>query len=107
MTHATSRSGFTLLEVILVMTIIVMISAAVYPSFDSIIAYARENGAADSIKGAWAQARAKSIEDGVPYRFAVIPNTTRYRVAPDKPEYWSGTPPDNTNSTDTPPLDPG
>ena len=85
------------------MTIMVMMSVAAYSSFDGIMAYVRKNGAADSIKGAWAQARARAIEDGIPYRFSIIPGTTRYRVAPDKAEFWSGNPA-NGSDTDNPPL---
>jgi hypothetical protein len=56
------------------------------------------------VKGAWAQARARAIEDGIPYRFAVVTGTNKYRVAPDQPEFWSGGKHPDTADGDSPPL---
>jgi prepilin-type N-terminal cleavage/methylation domain-containing protein len=104
MTHTTSRTGFTLLEVMLVMAIIVMLAAFAWPSFESSFAYARATAAADSVKGALAQARARAIEDSVPYRFSVVVGTTHWRVAPDRAEFWSGNVPEMSASGQNPPL---
>jgi hypothetical protein len=48
------------------------------------------NAAVDSVRSAWAQARGRAIEEGRPYRFAVIPGTGYYRVAPDQADFWTG-----------------
>ncbi len=103
MARCNRRSGYTLLELLLVMAVLVMLGAVFYPSLESSYGYFKVSAAADSIKGAWAQARARAIQDSTPYRFAVLPGTTRYRVAPDRPEFWSGNPPDPTDA-DNPPL---
>src|SRR5438105_14721693 len=79
----TSRRGFTLLEVTLVMAVIVLLAAMAYPSLEAMYADIRLTAAADQIRAAWADARARAIEDGQPYRFAVLPQDGRYRVAPD------------------------
>src|SRR5215218_707219 len=87
------RPGFSLLEVIVVMAILLMISAACYPTLKSSYGYFKLNGGIDSVRAAWAQARAHAIEQGRPYRFSVEPNGTHFRVAPDRPDYWGGSAP--------------
>ena len=37
---------------------------------------------------AWAEARAHAIDEGRPYRFAIIPNQGNFRIAPDGSEFW-------------------
>jgi hypothetical protein len=48
------------------------------------------NGAVDTVRGAWAEARGRAIAEGRAYRFSVEPQGTHFRVAPDSPDYWSG-----------------
>lgn len=83
MVRARRRSAFTLLEVTLVMVIMVLIAAASYPTLSSMYGDVKVKAAADQVRGAWAEARAKSIEENRPYRFAVQPGTGTFRVAPD------------------------
>lgn len=102
-----SRNGFTILEVVLVLAIMVLLMAVSYPSIETMYGEVRLNAAADQIRARWAEARTQAIEEGRPYRFAVQPDG-RYRVAPDTSEFWSGggTGDANTvNETDSPPLD--
>jgi prepilin-type N-terminal cleavage/methylation domain-containing protein len=100
-----SRAGYTLLEMIVVMAIIVMLGAVIYPSLEDSYDHFKVTAAADAVKGAWAEARARAIEDCMPYRFAVLPGTSHYRVAPDNPEFWSGgKPPDQIDTGNRPPL---
>jgi prepilin-type N-terminal cleavage/methylation domain-containing protein len=87
------RPGFSLLEVIVVMAILLMISAACYPTLKSSYGYFKLNGGIDSVRAAWAQARAHAIEQGRPYRFSVEPGGSHFRVAPDRPDYWGGSAP--------------
>jgi len=84
------RSGYTLLEVSLVAAVITVVSALAYPSLQGMYGYYRVNGAVDAVKTGLAQARARAIEEGKPYRFALAPNGRRFRVAPDEPSFWSG-----------------
>ena len=103
----TPRHGFTLLEVLLVLAIIVMLTAMAYPSIEAMYADARLTAAADQIRARWADARTKAIEEGRPYRFAVQQDG-RFRIAPDAADFWNGGGGDaansDTNDPDTPPL---
>jgi prepilin-type N-terminal cleavage/methylation domain-containing protein len=93
MTARPPRHGFTLLEVVLVMALIVMVAALVYPSYNAAQGYFKMNAAVDAMRAACAQARAHAIEEGRPYRIAIVPDTGNYRVAPDAPEFWAGSAP--------------
>jgi prepilin-type N-terminal cleavage/methylation domain-containing protein len=82
------RPGYTLLELMLVLAIIVVMAAIAYPSATAMYGHLRLSQAADAVREAWAEARAHAIDEGRPYRFAIIPNQGNYRVAPDSPEFW-------------------
>jgi prepilin-type N-terminal cleavage/methylation domain-containing protein len=83
------RRGFTLLEVLLVMAVIVMLAAMAYPSIEAMYSDVRLKAAADQVRAAWADARTKAIEEGRPYRFAVQPDG-QFRIAPDAADFWTG-----------------
>jgi len=80
----------TLLELVIVMTIILLVGAAFYPSIDSAYGYFKVTGASDAIKSAWSRARARAIEDNVAYRFSVASERGSYRIAPDRADFWTG-----------------
>jgi len=84
------RPGFSLLEVMLVCAILVFAAAMAYPSMKNLHAYYKLQGAVDSVRAIWAQARAKAIEEGRPYRFGVEDQGTNFRVAPDDDSFWGG-----------------
>jgi len=84
------RSGSTLIEIILVMAILVIISAMSVPSLQSMYGSYKLNGGVDSVRSAWADARARAIEEGRPYRFSVEQDGSSYRVAPNQDDYWTG-----------------
>jgi prepilin-type N-terminal cleavage/methylation domain-containing protein len=89
------RQGFTLLELMLVMAVIVLIAALCFPSLDSLLGAYKAQAAADSVRAAWASARVRAMDEGRAYRFAVVPGSGNYRVAPDDDSYWTGgDPPD-------------
>ena len=97
------RPGYTLFELMLVLALLVILAAIAYPSLDSLLGTFRMNAAADMIRAHWADARAYAMNEGQAYRFAVVSGKGNFRVAPDKPDYWSGNdpaPPDQNN----PPL---
>jgi prepilin-type N-terminal cleavage/methylation domain-containing protein len=108
----TPRRGFTLLEVLLVVAVMVILGAMAYPSIEAMYGDIRLSAAADQIRARWADARTKAIEEGRAYRFAVQEDG-RFRIAPDAADFWSGggnsgnssgdgTDPDT--DPDTPPL---
>jgi type II secretion system protein H len=100
------RRGFTLLEVLLVVAVMVIMAAMAYPSIEAMYGDVRLSAAGDQIRGRWADARAKAIEEGRPYRFATQPDG-QYKIAPDTSEFWSGsgdTTETDSNDTDSPSL---
>jgi Tfp pilus assembly protein FimT len=85
------RSGASLMEVLVVMVIIVVISAVSIPSIRGMYGSYKLNAGVDSVRSAWADARSRAINENRPYRFAVEPDGSSYRIAPDHPDYWDGT----------------
>ena len=83
------RRGATLIEMVVVMAILVVAAAVAMPSMQSGNGTSL-NAAADTVKAAWAKARARAIADGQPYRFAVMANTSQFQVAPDSSSLWEG-----------------
>ena len=90
MTRQPSRPGYTLLELLLVMAILVLMAGIAYPTLAGMYRDVRVKAAADQVRGAWTEARANAIEDSEAYRFSVQPGTGKYRIAPDSPESWDG-----------------
>jgi hypothetical protein len=84
------RPAYTLLEVVLVLAVLVMVTALAYPSIDGMWGHHRLTAALDEVRGTWASGRSHAIEEGQPYRFAVVVGKGNFRLAPDSPEYWDG-----------------
>jgi hypothetical protein len=74
----------------LVLAIIVVVAAISFPSFKSMLASYRVTAAGDSVRGAWAQARAHAMNESRPYRFSIVVGAGNFRLAPDSAEFWSG-----------------
>ena len=106
LSRASARSAFTLLEVSLVAVLLVVLAAMAWPSIEAIYGGVRQNAAADLIRGRWADARSHAIDESRPYRFAIVPDTGRFRVAPDTADNWEsgGVPADDFEDADTHPL---
>jgi prepilin-type N-terminal cleavage/methylation domain-containing protein len=103
MTH---RRGFTILEVLLVVAVMVMLAAMAYPSIEAMYGDLRLTAAADQVRARWADARTRAIEEGRPYRFSTQPDG-QYKIAPDTSQFWSGsgeTTAGDVNNSDSPPL---
>lgn len=84
------RPGLTLLEVLLVMAILILLSAVAYPTLSGLYGDVRVKAAADQVQATWAEGRARAIEDGRAYRYAVQPGTGKFRLAPDGPGFADG-----------------
>jgi prepilin-type N-terminal cleavage/methylation domain-containing protein len=89
-THFRPRPGYTLFEILVVVAVIAIIAALAVPSIEGMYGHVRMTASIDQVKGQWAEARAHAIDNGVPYRFAVMMGQNRFRVAPDLAEFWSG-----------------
>jgi type II secretory pathway pseudopilin PulG len=84
------RPAITLLELVLVMAIMVMFAALSFPTIQSMYADSKLQSGSDAVRAAWAEAQAHAINEGRPYRFAILPGKGNYRVAPDSAEFWNG-----------------
>jgi len=69
-------------ELVVTLAIIVVAGAIAVPSLRSMMGDNPVKAAADQVKSRWAEARAKAMEQGKPYRFSVTGNNT-HRTAPD------------------------
>ena len=77
-----SRSGFSLLEILMVLAVFVMISALAMPNIQRAYSSQQLRGAADSIRARFAKARVQAIESGDVYGFFYNPGQSDYFVAP-------------------------
>lgn len=84
-----SRRSFTLMEMVLVLALLVVLAAMAYPSLDSMYGDYRVVGAADLVRARWADARSAAVNQGRPYRFAVVRSRGNFRVAPEGADYWA------------------
>lgn len=87
----------TLLELMVVLALLLILAAATLPSFDAIKGNVRQKAAADLVRARLADARARAMEDALPYRIAFHEDGTRIRVAQDGPDFASR-PADNPGS---------
>ncbi len=76
------RAGFTLLELLLVLGLIVLLAAWIAPQWQGQLARQRLEAAANEIRLVWQEARLHAIEDGISYQFEFVPGTGHYRVLP-------------------------
>ena len=98
------RRGYTLLEMLLVLALLVILGALAYPSVDGMYGGVKLRAAADGVRGALMQARGHAIDETRSYRFAVVPGGGKYRVAPDSPDYWGGGDVPAPDDPNNPPL---
>lgn len=84
------RAGYTLFELALACTVLVVVAGVSVPVAQSLFARPRVAATDDFIRARWAEARSLAQEEGRPYRFCVRPNSGQFRIAPDSPEFWDG-----------------
>jgi prepilin-type N-terminal cleavage/methylation domain-containing protein len=77
------RPAYTLFELMLVLALITILAALAIPSLEAMYGQYRLTAAVDQVRGAWATARAHALDEGVPYRFSIMPYGSSYRIAPD------------------------
>jgi type II secretory pathway pseudopilin PulG len=98
------RRGYTLFEMIIVCTLMLIIAGLSIPSIESMYSDSKMQAAVDAVRGAWAGMRSHAISEGQPYRFSVSMNGSDFRAAPDRPEYWGGGDPPVPTDANNPPL---
>jgi len=82
------RAGFTLLELLLVLGVLILVTAIAYPSLEAWYEGYRLQEAVDKVREVWIRGRTLAMNEGRPYRFAFILNAGGYRLAPDDFENW-------------------
>lgn len=82
------RHGYTLIEVILVVVILVLVAALSVPVIQTMLEDGRMTGAGDMVRAKMAEARASAMQSGRPWRLAYIPNTGVFQLAPDDSSDW-------------------
>jgi prepilin-type N-terminal cleavage/methylation domain-containing protein len=94
---AASKRGFTLIELMLVLVLLVIAGSLALPAITGAFASVRLRRAGDAVLAHWAQARARAIETGVAYQFTFTPESGDYRLEP-----WTGAPLDDRSATTAP-----
>jgi prepilin-type N-terminal cleavage/methylation domain-containing protein len=74
------RRGFTLVEVVLVLALLVIISAIALPVLVGSFSRASLYGGADLLRGAWARARLTAMQSGQTHVFRYEPDGRRYQI---------------------------
>ncbi len=80
------RAGYTILELMVVLVIILILAAIVGPSLIGFWSNNRTKAAADAVGGRLADARGAAISQGIPYRLSASPDGRMIRVSPDESE---------------------
>ena len=99
------RAGFTVLELMVVLTIILLLGAIVAPSLVGYWANNRTKAGADTVTARLADARGAAISEGRAYRVCASADGRQVRVCPDESEpaeeLTTEKLPDPINQTDT------
>lgn len=78
------RGGFTLLELMLVLSMFVVMGAVAYPALQGPLAAQRLHSAAKQLRADLSRLRLKAIESGEPQQFRYVPGENKYRVGADE-----------------------
>ena len=78
------RPGFTLIEMVVVVAVLVIIGGVILPTLAGMTGNTKVKASADSVKARLLEARLAAMEQGRPYVFSISPDGTQVRVAPDE-----------------------
>ena len=82
------RSAFTLMEIILVMVIFIIVAALSIPLIQTMLTDSRISASGDVVRGKMAEARARAMEEGRPWKFGFMASTGVYQLAPEDSNEW-------------------
>jgi len=77
------RRGFTLMELVLVMALMVIAASLIAPVVDSMMNPNQVAASVDAVRSIWMEARGRAMEEGRPYRFSVQENSGKFKIEPD------------------------
>lgn len=77
---AESRQGFTLLELMLTLSILVILASLTLPLMEKPLANQRLRSAADLVRAKWVAARVKALDSGDVYLFRYVANENRFAI---------------------------
>ena len=76
-----ATAGFTLVELLLVLALVVMLASMVAPSLMGTLGRVRLDAAAEAVRTAWVDARLEAMRTGEPFTFQCQLGTGQYTVA--------------------------
>ena len=82
-----TRSGFTLLEVLLVLGVLAVFAGMTVPSVMRMFGQQKLTSSAERVRSAIASTRIRAIESGIIYQFCCETNGSRYVVVPFEPDH--------------------
>jgi len=94
------RAGFTTMELVFVLAIIIIVTAISVPVISTIMSDMSVTAAGDRLRALLAETRANAMSDGVPWRLAFNPNTGIYQMAPEDSAEWSNAAMDSAQQSD-------
>lgn len=87
--HCSTRGGFTLFELILVIGIVSLLMAMSWPAFDQMFAQRQIVDAATQLRTRLRETRRQSMADGIAYRCDYLVGSNRLRTVPDTDPFES------------------
>lgn len=77
------RPGYTLVELVMVMSLLVVGASLAFPVVDSLLRPGKIGAAGDQVRSICADLRGKAMNEGRNYRFSVEDGSNKYRLEPD------------------------
>jgi len=84
------RRGYTVMEFMLVLAILVITTGMAIPMMDNLLASDKQKAAQDMLKSRLAEMRTRACEEGRAYRFSFTQNSDSFRIEPVDPAAGGG-----------------
>ena len=96
------RSGFTLLELVVVLAILVILGSLVIPTMVGMKGNTGVKAGVDAVRAKMFDARSKAMDDGVAYRLSLSDDGQTLQISPDDPNSVDPTHAGSTSSEKLP-----